>query len=374
MIKDKHFQAFLATIIFLFSASSLNAGSSSVSLNEELNVKEFILEHIADSYEWYIVGNGEKALSVPLPIILYSKTSGWHFYTSSYFHHSVQSDKEFMIATEGKYKGKIVEKDASGNVTRPLDLSLTKNATSLLFSSLLLVIIIMCVARSLKREPLKSKKGFIGLMEMFIMSIHDEVIKPSVGEDYKRFAPYLLTVFFFIFTNNLLGLIPLFPGGANVTGNIAVTMVLAVATFLVVNLSGSKTYYKDFIWPEVPTWLKAPIPLMPVIEIVGILTKPFALMIRLFANIMAGHSIVLGLTVLIFITVSLGSAINASMTVLSVIFTVFIDFVELLITYIQAYVFTLLSAVFIGQARISYSDKPILQETKELFNENITNK
>jgi F-type H+-transporting ATPase subunit a len=206
---------------------------------------------------------------------------------------------------------------------------------------------------------MESKKGFIGLMEMFIMTINDDIIKPSVGKDYKRFAPFLLTVFFFIFVNNLLGLIPLFPGGANVTGNIAVTMVLAVATFLVVNLNGSKAYYIDILWPEVPTWLKAPIPLMPVIEIVGLLTKPFALMVRLFANIMAGHSIVLGLTILIFITVSPGSSINAGMTIVSVIFTVFIDFVELLIAYIQAYVFTLLSAVFIGQARVSHSKKPI---------------
>jgi len=146
-------------------------------------------------------------------------------------------------------------------------------------------------------------------------------------------------------------LIPIFPGGANVTGNIAVTLVLAAATFLVVNLTGTKEYYKDILWPDVPTWLKVPIPLMPVIEIVGTLTKPFALMIRLFANIMGGHSIVLGLTMLIFVTVSMGTAVNASMTALAVIFTVFMDFVELLIAYIQAYVFTLLSAVFIGQAR-----------------------
>ncbi|MCE5204522.1 MAG: F0F1 ATP synthase subunit A [Porphyromonadaceae bacterium] len=357
----------LATFILLLSVSPLSAENSSTLPGKELNVREFILEHVADSYEWHVVGNGEKNLSVPLPVILCSKTSGWHLFSSTRFHHGETAYKGFHIAREGKYKGKIVETDASGNEMRPLDLSLTKNAASLLFASLLLVVIIMGVARSLKRNPLEAKKGFAGIMEMFVMSIHDEVIKPSVGEDYKRYAPFLLTIFFFIFTNNLLGLIPLFPGGANVTGNIAVTMVLAVATFLVVNFSGSKTYYKDILWPDVPTWLKVPIPLMPAIEIVGTLTKPFALMIRLFANIMAGHSIVLGLTTLIFITVSLGSAINASMTVLSVFFTIFIDFVELLIAYIQAYVFTLLSAVFIGQARISHASKPAVQETKPLF-------
>jgi F-type H+-transporting ATPase subunit a len=365
MRQNKYIYGLLAFFIFLLFASQVSAGSGSTSPGEELDVKEFILDHLGDSYEWHIVGNGEKDLSVPLPVILRSKTSGWHFFSSTRLHHGQTAYKGFHIATEGKYKGKIVETDASGNESRPLDLSLTKNAASLLFASLLLIVIIMGVARSLKRNPLESKKGFTGLMEMFVMSIHDEVIKPSVGEDYKQFAPFLLTVFFFIFTNNLLGLIPLFPGGANVTGNIAVTMVLAVATFLVVNLGGSKSYYKDIFWPDVPTWLKAPFPLMPVIEIVGTLTKPFALMVRLFANIMAGHSIVLGLTTLIFITVSLGSAINASMTAVSVIFTVFIDFVELLIAYIQAYVFTLLSAVFIGQARMSsHGSKPVAQEKK----------
>jgi F-type H+-transporting ATPase subunit a len=359
MIKDKLLQNLLAVFMLLLSASSLFAANSNVSMNKELNVKEFILDHLADSYEWHITTIGEKDLSIPLPIILYSKTSGWHLFSASHFHHGEHAVEGFQIATDGKYKGKIIEIDLIGNVVRPLDLSLTKNAVSLLFSSLLLIFIIMSVARSLNRNPMESKKGFIGLMEMFIMTINDDIIKPSVGKDYKRFAPFLLTVFFFIFVNNLLGLIPLFPGGANVTGNIAVTMVLAVATFLVVNLNGSKAYYIDILWPEVPTWLKAPIPLMPVIEIVGLLTKPFALMVRLFANIMAGHSIVLGLTVLIFITVSLGSSINAGMTIVSVIFTVFIDFVELLIAYIQAYVFTLLSAVFIGQARVSHSEKPI---------------
>jgi len=368
MKKTWYIKGLLATFILLLTAPPVSAEKSSVSPGKELNVKEFILEHLADSYEWHIVDFGKKDITVPLPIILHSKTSGWHLFSSTRFHHGETAYKGFYISTKGKYKGKIVEADVTGNETRPLDLSLTKNAASLLLASLLLIVIIMGVARSLKRNPLESKKGFTGIMEMFIMSIHDEIIKPSVGDDYKQYAPFLLTVFFFIFINNLLGLIPLFPGGANVTGNIAVTMVLAVATFLVVNLSGSKAYYRDILWPDVPTWLKVPVPLMPLIEIVGTLTKPFALMVRLFANIMAGHSIVLGLTILIFITVSLGSAINASMTVISVIFTVFIDFVELLIAYIQAYVFTLLSAVFIGQARMSsHGSKRVAQETKPLF-------
>jgi len=178
------------------------------------------------------------------------------------------------------------------------------------------------------------------------------VIKPCVGIHYKKYAPYLLTVFFFIFINNLMGLIPIFPGGANVTGNIAITFVLALITFLLVNIFGSKEYWREILWPDVPLWLKAPIPLIPIIELVGIFTKPFALMVRLFANMLAGHSIVLGLTCLIFVTVSMGNAMNTSMTVVSVVFSVFIGIVELLVAYIQAYIFTMLSAVFIGLARV----------------------
>jgi F-type H+-transporting ATPase subunit a len=299
---------------------------------EELNVKEFISGHIGDSYSFN---------AVPLPVILYSQTSGWHFFPSSRFHHGTAAYKGFEIAKEGKYKGKIIE---TATLSRPLDLSLTKNAAALLLASLLTILIIMRTAGSLRRNPMK----FAGIVEMLVVSINDDVIKPSIGKDYRRYAPYLLTLFFFIFVNNLLGLIP---GGANVTGNIAVTLVLAVATFLTVNLTGTKEYYKEILWPDVPLWLKVPFPLMPLVEIVGLFTKPFALMIRLFANMMAGHSIVLGLTMLIFITAGMGAAIHASMTVVSIIFTVFIYLLECMIAYIQAYVFTLLSAIYIGLAR-----------------------
>lgn len=319
---------------------------------KELNIKELILEHLGDAYEWHITTIAEKPVSIPLPVILYSKTTGWNVFMSSAFHHGHEAYNGFSISESEKYKGKIVEKDAAGNEVRPLDISLTKNAVSLLISAALVIFIILLVARSYKRNSLESKKGFVGAMEMFIMSVYDGIIKPGIGKDYKRYAPYLLTVFFFIFVNNLLGLIPIFPGGANVTGNIAITFVLALCTFLIVNLTATKEYFKEIFWPDVPWWLKVPVPLMPAIELIGVFTKPFALMIRLFANILAGHSIVLGLVCLIFVTTSLGVATNASMTVLSVVFTVFIDFVELLVAYIQAYVFTMLSAVFIGLARI----------------------
>lgn len=349
-------------MVLLLNVPSLKATEeSSVShtdaaTEESIDVKGLILSHLADSYEWHVTTINQRHttihITIPLPVILYSTQSGFHCFSSSKFHHGDSSYKGFSIAHSGAYKGKIVEIDEAGNEKRPYDFSITKNAFALIFSSILLIIIILGVARAYKQNPLTSKGGFVGAMEMFIMSVNDDVIKPSIGKDYARFSPYLLTVFFFIFLNNILGLIPLFPGGANVTGNIAVTMVLALITLLIVNFSGTKEYYKEIFWPDVPTWLKVPIPIIPAIELIGVFTKPFALMIRLFANIMAGHSMVLGLVMLIFTTVKLGTTINTSMTVISVVFTIFIGFVEFLVAYIQAYVFTMLSAVFIGLARV----------------------
>jgi F-type H+-transporting ATPase subunit a len=323
---------------------------------KDLNVTELILDHVGDSYDWHLTSFGHTHLSIPLPVIVKGKESGWHLFSSARFEHGHAEYQGFYVSKEAKYKGKIVEKNASGEEIRPLDLSITKNACSLLLSSFALILLILpCAAWYKKRQGKPeeaSPKGFIALLEMLIMSIVDDVVKPCIGKNYRRYAPYLLTVFFFIFFNNLLGIIPLFPGGANVTGNVAITCVLAICTFIIVNIFGTKEYWKEIFWPDVPMWLKIPIPIMPAIELVGVFTKPFALMIRLFANILAGHAIVLGLTCMIFLTVSLGAAMNTGMGVLSIVMTVFIDFVELLVAYIQAYVFTMLSAVFIGLSQI----------------------
>ena len=322
----------------------------------DLDVTELIMDHVADAYEWHITTFGHTHVSIPLPVIVKGKDSGWQIFSSARFEHGTAEYQGFYISREGDNKGKIVEKDASGEEIRPWDFSITKNACSLMLSSAALIIMILSCARWYKRRKEKpeeiSPKGFIAMMEMLIMSIVDDVVKPCIGKNYKRYTPYLLTVFFFIFFNNLLGIIPLFPGGANVTGNIAITCVLALFTFVIVNIYGTKEYWKEIFWPDVPMWLKIPIPIMPAIELVGVFTKPFALMIRLFANILAGHSIVLGLTCMIFLTVSLGAAMNTGMSVLSVVMTVFIDFVELLVAFIQAYVFTMLSAVFIGLSQV----------------------
>ena len=322
---------------------------------QELDIKELVFEHIGDSYSWHITKIGDTEIAIPLPVLVKSRQNGWQLFLSSRLGHG-NPYKGLYITHEGAYAGKIVERDVTGKEVRPaIDISITKNAAALMISCIVLLLVIMPLARWYKHGTMKPAKGFKGVVEMLLADIHDDVIKVCVGEDYKRFSPYLLTAFFFIFINNLMGLIPLFPGGANVTGNIAVTMVLALCTFFTVNLFGNKAYWKEILWPDVPAWLKVPAPIMPVIELFGIFTKPLALMIRLFANIMAGHSVMLGLFCLIFITASMGAACNAGMSALSILFTCFMTFVELLVAYIQAYVFTLLSSVFIGMARTGHT-------------------
>lgn len=192
------------------------------------------------------------------------------------------------------------------------------------------------------------------LLEPLILFIRDDIAKSSIGEKkYEKYMPYLLTIFFFIFLNNILGLIPIFPGGANVTGNIAVTMVMAVFTFILTTVSGNKHYWIDIVnTPGVPWWLKLPIPLMPVVEIIGVITKPFVLMVRLFANMAAGHIITLGFISLIFIFGAMNVALGYGVSVGAVAFMIFMNLLELLVAFIQAYVFTLLSALYFGLATI----------------------
>jgi F-type H+-transporting ATPase subunit a len=261
----------------------------------------------------------------------------------------------FYLAEEGKYADKIVEKDSSGEEVRPFDISITKNVASLMISALLLIALVLGSARWYRKHDAVTEgapKGIAGLMEMMIMMVNDDLIKESIGEkEYRKYAPYLLTVFFFIFLSNLLGIVPFFPGGANVTGNIAVTMVLALCTFIAVNVFGNKHYWKEILWPDVPLFLKFPLPIMQTIELFGLISKPFSLMVRLFANILAGHAMILGLVSVIFITVKLGPVINGAMTVVTMLFGVFMDCLELLVAFIQAYVFTMLSSVFIGLSR-----------------------
>ena len=321
---------------------------------EKFNAGEMIMEHVGDAYSWHLFTVGEHHIEIPLPVILYSKYSGFHIFMSSEFHHGHKSYKNFKIA-EGKenpLKGKIVE-EVDGKEIRPVDISITKNTLSLFISIFLILWLFISVAKSYKKREGKAPKGIQSALEPLILFIRDDVAKASIGEKkYMKFLPYLLSIFFFIFINNLLGLIPIFPGGANLTGNIAVTMVLALFTFIITTFSGNKNYWVHiFNTPGVPWWLKLPVPLMPLVEFMGIFIKPFVLMVRLFANILAGHIVALGFFALIFIfgaTYGIGAGYGGA--VFSVAFTVFLFMLELLVAFIQAYVFTLLSALYFGMA------------------------
>lgn len=354
-------------VVFLLLLCVVPTVSANEHEGEPVNVKEIVFGHIGDSYEWHITTWGETEVRIPLPVIVYSSTTGWHAFLSSELVENGGTYEGLSIAPAGsKYEGKIVEHDAAGQEVRPFDISITKVTLALLINSLLLVVIVLGVAHWYKKKPrgAAAPGGFVGLMEMFIMMVNDDVIKSCVGPKYKKFAPYLLTAFFFIFINNLMGLIPFFPGGANVTGNIAITMVLALFTFVIVNVFGTRTYWKEIFWPDVPWWLKVPVPMMPFIEFIGILTKPFALMIRLFANMLAGHMAMLVLTCLIFISASMGPVLNSSLTIASVLFNIFMNALELLVAFIQAYVFTMLSAVFIGLAQEEHKEEHSAEKQK----------
>ena len=321
---------------------------STTAWSADFSAKEVVLEHIKDSHEWHITGEGESAVVIPLPVIVKSST-GWHVFMSSAFEEGDGHPYGLELVKEGELAGKIVE-----NGEPVLDLSITKTVAVMFINVILLLCCILFSARWYKKRKASDKApgGFVGFIEMLVMYVVDEIIKPGVGKGYEKYTPYLLTCFFFIFTCNVMGLIPFPPGSGNVTGNIAVTFFLALCTFIIVQFSGNKHYWKDIFWPEVPTWLKAPIPIIPVIEFVGIFTKPFALMIRLFANMMAGHAIAVAITCIIFLVASQAIAVQLSMSFLSVVMSIFMMCLECLVCFIQAMVFTMLSAVFIGLAKV----------------------
>lgn len=331
-------------LVLLFALLPLAAGA------EELDMNEFIFGHIGDSYEWHITTIGDHSVSIALPVIVRSKTTGWHCFSSRHLEEGEYQG--FLIATEGKFEGKVVERASDGTLVRPLDISITKNVCGLMFNAVLLVFLVLFTARWYRKHDAleESPTGLAGVMEMLVTMVEDDIIKDCVGPDYKRYSPYLLTAFFFIFLTNLMGIVPFFPGGTNITGNIAVTLCLAMFTFIAVNVFGNKHYWKEILWPDVPMFLKA-FPLMPLIEIVGMFTKPFSLMIRLFANILAGHIMLLGVLAVIFLTAEMGPALCGGLSFIAVIFGVFMDVLELLVAFLQAYVFTMLSSVFIGLSR-----------------------
>ncbi len=323
---------------------------------EGFDITGFIFHHIADAHEFTIIGKGDNWIGVYLPVILWTE-GGLVAFSSKAF----QLDGEAKVvvekggqrftryhgkiyqASESAVDGKYIRYDEEGKVAnvRPLDFSITKNVFTILLSIAALLIIFLSVAKSYKKREGKAPKGLQSWLEPIILFVRDDIAKPNLGHKYERYMPYLLTVFFFIWFNNMLGLVPFFPGSANVTGNIAVTMILALITMLIILFSGNKYYWAHIFNPPVPWWLK---PLMIPVEIIGVFTKPFALMIRLFANITAGHILVLSLLCLVFVFNSLAIAPA------SILFVMFITVIELLVAFIQAFIFTILSALFIGMA------------------------
>jgi len=326
---------------------SIAALSPSLKAETDLDMNSYIFGHINDSYEWHITTIGGHHITLPLPCIVID--GGLHVFSSKHLEHGETFDGYRIAATGEDHAGKLVR---ASDGSRPLfDISITKNVAGLMFDSALLVLLILLCARWYRKHDVLKEKptGLAALLEPVIIMIEQDVIKDAVGPEYRKFSPYLLTAFFFILINNLMGIFPIIPGGANITGNIAVTMVLALFTFFMINLFGNKHYYKDIFWPDVPAFLKV-IPIMPAIEIISCITKPFSLTIRLFANMLAGHIMLLSTIALIFLTAKMGAVINGSLSAVSVLFGIFLDCLELLVAFIQAYVFTMLSAVFIGLA------------------------
>jgi len=345
-MRNKQLAKFLICILFL------GVGFSSCTVSDkDIDVKEAVLGHMSDAYEWHITTVGDAHITLPLPCIVKHHEGGWEIFSSSKFHHA-ESYKGFYINEQ--QQGKIYEK---GYESRPCDLSVTKNVVQIWLNIIILILIFLPVARWYKHHNIQegAPKGFVGTMEILVNFVKDDVIKPSIGEkNYAPYTPYLMTVFFFLLITNLMGLIPIFPGGANVTGNITITFLFAFLTFLVINLFGNKEYWKEIFWPEVPVWMKCPVPLMPVIEFIGIFTKPFALMVRLFANMLGGHAVILSLCCVIFITFKIHAFVGTTLSAVSILMIIFMNFLELLVAFIQAYVFTMLSAVFIGMAHPSH--------------------
>lgn len=321
---------------------------------KKFEIGKFALHHISDSHSWHVIGE----TYIGLPVILYANGKVVTFNSSDFNH---DDDAKVVVERNGERFVKLHEKiyfasDVANNHgqyinlddkhhaqnKRPLDFSITKNVCTLLLSIVVLLVIFISVANGYKKRKGKSPKGLQSWLEPVILFVRDDIAKPNLGHKYERFMPYLLTVFFFIWFNNMLGLVPFLPGGANLTGNIAVTMVLAVITLLITIFNGNKHYWQHIFWmPNVPVPMK--IFLAP-LELIGVFTKPIALMIRLFANITAGHILVLSLICLIFVFDSIW--VSAA----SIPFAIFIGAIELMVAFIQAFIFTILSALFIGMA------------------------
>lgn len=307
-----------------------SAGATHAAETEKFSANEVIIEHVLDDHQWHFAEH----LVLPLPIIVYSAERGLAVFSSSHFYDEHHHEIEY---NGYKLEGRNIIFTATGE--KVLDLSITKNVAMLFLTAAVLLYVLFAVARSYKRNPKKAPKGLQSFIEPVILFVRDEIVKPNLGHHTDKYLPYILTLFFFILFGNLLGLLP---GSANLTGNIAITLSLAVLTFLITNFSGNAAYWKHIFWtPGVPLLLR--IIILPV-EIIGLFTKPFALTIRLFVAITAGHIVLLSLICMTFIFHSYIVGIGASVMVL------FISLIEILVAAIQAYVFALFTSLYIGMA------------------------
>ena len=325
------FFSFFLLLIVVFPAVAEEPGQT------EEGETAFILHHVQDEHQWHLATIGHTEVTIPLPIILYSSDRGLEFFSSSNFFDEAHEPVEYQ-GYEIDEHNHIVATEAGRTV---YDFSITKNVAALFISMALMLIIFLSIAARYQQKGSKAvPKGLQSLFEPIIIFIRDEIAIPNIGKhQYRRFMPYLLTLFFFIWFSNLLGL---FPGAANLTGNIAVTFVLAVLTFLYTNLNGNKEYWKHvFATPGVP---KPLLPILVPVEFIGLFTKPFSLMIRLFVAITAGHIVILSLIALPFLFNSFAVGVGSSILI------VFVNIIEILVATIQAYVFTLFSAMYIGAA------------------------
>ena len=374
----------LSILFVVFPLLAFMFAACSSPEKETIDSGSIIIGHVTDSHTWHICDykskdGTEHAVAINLPIILIDE-GHLEVFSSKHFHHGHAVyqgknhtyalvggglTKEEIVCVNGPVQGCEVPADAfvdgehnvyeylldaEGNRMKPIDISITKTAAAIIIAVTLLIIIILASAKKYKVRN-GVPHGMQSLIELLVLHVRDGIVEPILGHNTRRFLPYLLTLFFFIFFCNILGLIPIFPAGANITGNIAVTAILALITFIITNFNGNKHYWKDiFNTPGVPAWLKI-FPLMPVVELVGVFTKPIVLMIRLFANMTAGHIVILGFVVIIFIlSNTLGMAVGGAVSVASVVFAVFISLLECLVAYIQAFVFTMLSALYISMA------------------------
>ena len=324
--------ALVTGLLFCLPISNLLASSEG---SGDFNPGETIIHHISDANEIHLFSAGDFHATIPLPVILYKSGQGLTLAMSSSFHHGHEIDGY------GLHHGKIHRADHASF----LDFSITKNVFMMLICAGLLLWMFLGAAKKY-REKEKAPSGMQNLLEVLILFVRDEVARPILGDKAGKYMPYLLTLFFFIWVCNMIGLIPGF--GANITGNIAVTLTLAAFTFVITLFSSNKHFWGHiFAPPGVPPWL---LPIMIPVEVIGIFTKPVALLIRLFANMTAGHMIILSIVCLIFIFGKTSAVAGYGVAVVSVAFTLFMMMLELLVAALQAYIFTILSALYFSEA------------------------